>query len=139
MSPWKLWCTCIYPMEMNVHVVLTVNCCTSDGPSSPLPSLPSPLHLPQMGHDPEKWPIFNQQSEGKKSAHESLSVKPSLPFEEENSGMFTLKRKKKNAEKDGDSPPPLPIPRAASLSMDRSSVRSEHSRVSQISMRTNFL
>lgn len=91
----------------------------------------------KMGHDTEKWPVFNQSVGKTTSIHESLRQKPSLPFEEENSGMFTLKRKGKK--KDEDSPPPLPIPRAASLSMDRRSVQSEHSRASQISMKTPFI
>lgn len=57
-----------------------------------------------MNQDVEKWPIFNQttKSSTKSRSHESLQASGSLPYVleggAENSGMYTLRKKKKDKE-----------------------------------------
>ena len=58
-----------------------------------------------MNQDAEKWPIFNQtpKSSTKNKSHEPLQASESLPYvleggDTENSGMYTLRKKKKDKE-----------------------------------------
>ena len=58
-----------------------------------------------MNQDAEKWPVFNQppKSSTKSKSHENLHVNESLPYvleggDTENSGMYTLRKKKKEKE-----------------------------------------
>ena len=58
-----------------------------------------------MNQDAEKWPIFNQTSKSstKNKSHEPLQASGSLPYvleggDTENSGMYTLRKKKKDKE-----------------------------------------
>lgn len=56
-----------------------------------------------MNQDAEKWPVFNQppKSSSKSKSHENLHANESLPYvleggDTENSGMYTLRKKKKD-------------------------------------------
>ena len=58
-----------------------------------------------MNQDAEKWPVFNQppKSSTKSKSHENLRANESLPYvleggDTENSGMYTLRKKKKEKE-----------------------------------------
>lgn len=82
-----------------------------------------------MNQDTEKWPVFNQTSTKQKSrSHESLAHKDSLPYlEEENSGMFTLKRKKDKEGNGKTTLAPNPhLPRTTSLGSKRDSTESKN-------------
>ena len=67
-----------------------------------------------MNQDAEKWPIFNQtaKSSTKNRSHESLQASGSLPYvleggDTENSGMYTLRKKKKDKESQSNGELPL--------------------------------
>lgn len=95
----------------------------------------------QMNQDTEKWPVFNQASSKQKSrSHESLAHKDSLPYlEEENSGMFTLKRKKDKEGNGKTTLAPNPqLPRTTSLGSKRDSTESKN-RTSHGSIQTTLL
>lgn len=58
-----------------------------------------------MNQDAEKWPVFNQppKSNTKTKSHENVHANESLPYvleggDTENSGMYTLRKKKKEKE-----------------------------------------
>lgn len=64
-----------------------------------------------MNQDAEKWPVFNQspRSSTKNKSHENLHTTGSLPYvleggDTENSGMYTLRKKKKDKENNRDLP-----------------------------------
>ena len=89
-----------------------------------------------MNQDTEKWPIFNQSSRSntKNRSHENLHTAESLPYvleggDTENSGMYTLRKKKKDKEsqKNGE------IPRTASTDSKIDITRTSHTNVEAVS------
>ena len=63
-----------------------------------------------MNQDAEKWPIFNQVTPTTKNkSQEDLHVASSLPYvleggDTENSGMYTLRKKKKDSQNNRELP-----------------------------------
>lgn len=84
----------------------------------------------QMNRDSQMWPVFStpvKTSSGRRSPHDSIRKEESLPYEEEMSGMFTLKRKKEKEKMAGEE-----ISRSSSISSRPSSSESSgHRRRSQ--------
>lgn len=81
--------------------------------------------FPQMNQDAEKWPIFNQTSKSstKNKPHEPLQASGSLPYvleggDTENSGMYTLRKKKKDKESQNNGG----LPQTASTAEDRNEI-----------------
>jgi len=95
-----------------------------------------------MSQDTEKWPVFNQPaSKQKAKSHETLKEADSLPYvEEEMSGMFTLKKKKKDKDKQerNGSIPSASIPRTASLGSHPADSSEPKNRMSQTSIQTTL-
>ena len=75
---------------------------------SPPPAPPAPAHprldYPQMNHNKEQWPSFKPQTSkptlSSQAAEQRMAAPQASPFvQEEDSGMFTLRKKAKDKKK----------------------------------------